>query len=67
VLPTDGWLPYPVTTRWFPDAFIGTMGSVMKAISKGEQLRSSVAENIGTLKMVEALYASMDSGKSVEL
>lgn len=67
VLPTDGWMPYPVTTRWFPDAFIGTMGSVMKAISTNEPLRSSVAENIGTLKMVEALYASMDSGKSVDL
>ena len=67
VLPTDGWLPYPVTTRWFPDAFIGTMGSVMKAISKNEPLRSSVADNIGTLKMVETLYASMDSGKSVDL
>ncbi len=67
VLPTDGWMPYPVTTRWFPDAFIGTMGSVMKAITSGEPLRSSVAENIGTLKMVEALYASMDSGKSVDL
>lgn len=67
VLPTDGWLPYPVTTRWFPDAFIGTMGSVMKAVSRNEPLRSSVAENIGTLKMVEALYASMDSGKSVDL
>jgi predicted dehydrogenase len=66
-LPTDGWMPYPVTTRWFPDAFIGTMGSVMKAITSGEPLRSSVAENIGTLKMVEALYASMDSGKSVDL
>jgi predicted dehydrogenase len=67
VVPTDGWLPYPVTTRWFPDAFIGTMGSVMKAISRGEALRSSVAENVGTLKMVEALYESMDSGKSVDL
>ena len=67
VIPTDGWLPYPVTTRWFPDAFIGTMGSVMESISTGAPLRSSVAENVGTLKMVEALYASMDSGKSVDL
>lgn len=67
VVPTDGWLPYPVTTRWFPDAFIGTMGSLMKAISIGAPLRSSVSENIGTLKMVEALYKSMDSGKSVDL
>jgi predicted dehydrogenase len=67
VVPTDGWMPYPVTTRWFPDAFIGTMGSVMDAISTGAPLRASVADNIGTLKMVEALYKSMDSGVSVDL
>jgi predicted dehydrogenase len=67
VVPTDGWMPYPVTTRWFPDAFIGTMGSVMDAISAGTPLRASVADNIGTLKMVEALYKSMDSGVSVDL
>lgn len=67
VVPTDGWMPYPVTTRWFPDAFIGTMGSVMDAISTGAPLRASVADNIGTLKMVEALYKSMDTGVSVEL
>jgi predicted dehydrogenase len=67
VVPTDGWMPYPVTTRWFPDAFIGTMGSVMDAISTGAPLRASVSDNIGTLKMVEALYKSMDTGVSVEL
>jgi len=67
VVPTDGWLPYPVTTRWFPDAFIGTMGSVMDAVSTGSTLRASVADNIGTLKMVEALYKSMDTGVSVDL
>ena len=67
VVPTDGWMPYPVTTRWFPDAFIGTMGSVMDAISTGAPLRASVADNIGTLKMVEALYKSMDSGVAVDL
>lgn len=66
-LPTDGWMPYPVTTRWFPDAFIGTMGSVMDAIATGSALRASAQDNIGTLKMVEALYKSMDSGSSVEL
>jgi len=67
VVPTDGWMPYPVTTRWFPDAFIGTMGSVMDAIATGAPLRASVADNIGTLKMVEALYKSMDSGVSVDI
>ncbi len=67
VVPTDGWTPYPVTTRWFPDAFRGTIGSVMRAIATGAPLRSSVADTVGTLRLVEALYQSMDSGESVDL
>jgi len=67
VVPTDGWTPYPVTTRWFPDAFRGTIGSVMRAIATGAPLRSSVADTVGTLRLVEALYQSIDSGKSVDL
>jgi predicted dehydrogenase len=35
VVPTDGWVPYPVTQRWFPHAFIGTMGSVLAGIATG--------------------------------
>ena len=38
-LPTDGWAPYPVTTRWVPDAFLGPMASVLAAVS-GAQRRS---------------------------
>ena len=67
VMPTDGWLPYPVTTRWFPDAFIGTMGSVMGAIASGSPVRSSVRDNVSTLRLVGALYRSIDSGSSVKL
>ena len=67
VIPTDGWVPYPVTQRWFPDAFIGTMGSVLKAIATGSQVRSSVQDNVNTLKLVAALYESMESGETVNL
>ena len=67
VVLTDGWTPYPVTTRWFPDAFRGTIGSVMRAVATGEPLRSSVADTVGTLRLVEALYQSMDSGAAVDL
>lgn len=35
VLGTDGWVPYPVTRRWIPDAFLGTMGSVLAAAAGG--------------------------------
>ena len=66
-LPTDGWMPYKVTTRWFPDAFIGTMGSLLGAIAGKEQLRSSVQENLGTLKLIAALYESIKTNQVVNL
>ena len=61
VLPTDGWLPYPVTTRWIPDAFIGTMGSVLAAISEGTPVRSDLADNVNTIRLVDALYRSVET------
>lgn len=67
VVPTDGWVPYPVTTRWIPDAFIGTMGSVLAAVADGGAPRSSAADNVHTLRLVEALYHSIDTGESVRL
>lgn len=33
VLPTDGWLPYPVTMRWIPDAFSGPMRALLADIA----------------------------------
>lgn len=67
VVPTDGWVPYPVTQRWFPDAFIGTMGSVLDAIATGSTPRSSVADNVRTIELVAALYHSMESDQVVRL
>ncbi|GAB3743080.1 Gfo/Idh/MocA family protein [Microlunatus parietis] len=67
VLPTDGWLPYPVTTRWIPDAFRGPISSLLNHLADGTPLRSSGADNLGTLRLVEALYTSIDEARSVEL
>lgn len=67
VVATDGWLPYPVTQRWFPHAFIGTMGSVLEAIATGSTPRSSVADNVNTINLVDALYRSMGSNEVVRL
>ena len=58
VLPTDGWLPYPVTTRWIPTAFIGPMASLLKAIAKGGQPLTNGRDNLATLRIVHALYES---------
>ncbi|WP_020579353.1 Gfo/Idh/MocA family protein [Actinopolymorpha alba] len=67
VLPTDGWLPYPVTTRWIPDAFLGPMASVLWAVADGQPLRSSGLDNLGTLRLVEALYTSIATKQVVAL
>lgn len=66
-LGTDGWIGYPVTGRWIPDAFLGTMGSVLAAAAGGPEPRSSGRDNLGTLRLVEALYASIASGSAVDL
>lgn len=60
-LPTDGWLPYPVTSRWLPDAFLGPMASLLAAIHDGEEPITSARDNLITVAVVDALYRSMDS------
>lgn len=64
LLPTDGWTPYPVTTRWVPDAFLGTMASVLAAASGRPAPITSARDNVGTLALVEALYESMRTGET---
>ena len=64
VLPTDGWLSYPVTTRWIPDAFIGPVRSLLAAIAAGGEPETSARDNLRTLKIIEALYRSGETGES---
>lgn len=66
VMPTDGWLPYPVTRRWIPDAFLGPVGSLLRAIVDGGEPESGARDNLRTLRLVEALYRSGETGQVVE-
>jgi len=43
------------------------MGSVLNAIATGSAVRSSVQDNVNTLKLIDALYESMDKGIAVNL
>lgn len=67
VVPTDGWVPYPVTQRWIPDAFIGTMGSLLAEIAGEGSRRSPILDNVDTVKLVHALYESIETGQAVSL
>ena len=67
VVPTDGWVPYPVTTRWLPDAFAGPIASMLRSISTGESAATAAQDNVRTVELVHALYESMDTGQAVEV
>lgn len=58
---TDGWVTYPVTRRWLPDAFVGPMASLLNALNGGPEPSSSARDNIGTLALVDALYRSIET------
>jgi len=62
VLPTDGWLAYPVTQRWIPWAFGGPMASLLAWIAGGPQSPTAARDNLRTLALVDALYRSIDEG-----
>ena len=66
-LPTDGWLPYPVTTRWLPDAFAGPMASLQTWINGGSPAPTRLDDNLQTLALVDALYRSIQTGDAQDL
>lgn len=57
------WRTLDVEGSWFPEAFIGTMASLMR-YAKGESktLPASVEDAIQTMATVEAAYESSESG-----
>jgi len=67
VLPTDGWLPYPVTRRWVPDAFLGPVGSLLRAMKDGGEPESGARDNLKTLGLIAALYQSGETGQIVRI
>jgi predicted dehydrogenase len=62
-----GWKDGPVSGNWFPDAFMGSMGSLQSYVQgEAETLPTSVEDAIDTMRTVEAAYLSSERG-GVEL
>jgi predicted dehydrogenase len=55
------------TESWFPDAFIGTMAQLLIALETGTEPAISAADNLKTMALVEAAYASAQRATSVNL
>jgi predicted dehydrogenase len=51
-------MPYPVMSRWIPTAFIGPMASLLEAIATNGTPLTNGRDNLGTLRIVHALYKS---------
>ncbi len=63
VVGDGGWKDAPVSGNWFPDAFMGSMGS-LQCYVQGEAatLPTSVEDAIDTMRVVEAAYISSERG-----
>jgi predicted dehydrogenase len=53
--------------RWFPHAFKGTMGQLMRAIQDDAEPEISGRTTLGTMALVEAAYRSVREGRAVPL
>jgi predicted dehydrogenase len=61
------WIAPTLSGTWFPDAFIGTMASVMRGLEGDPGApETSVRDNLGTLRLVLAAYQSMATGRAVD-
>ncbi len=59
----QAWTSVPLEGRWFPDAFIGPMASLMRfASGESAQLPTSVEDSWRTMAVIEACHASSDRG-----
>ncbi|MFQ5425580.1 MAG: Gfo/Idh/MocA family protein [Gaiellales bacterium] len=55
------------TERWFPQAFIGTMGQLMRALETGTRPEIDGADNLRTMALIEAAYRSAAERRAVDL
>ena len=57
------WITKQIPGSWFPDAFIGSMSSLMRFVEGStDHLETSVDDVFQAMLVVEAAYASNDAG-----
>ena len=57
----EGWQTLPTQGNWFPDAFVGSMGSLQAYVAGDiKTLPTSVEDAIDTMRAVEAAYISSE-------
>lgn len=59
------WLSSRIDKMWIPDAFMGPMGSLLRAIEDDSQPPTCGEDNLKTLQVVFAENRSMEEGRTV--
>lgn len=59
------WFSARLDSMWIPDAFVGPMSSLMRAIEDDSEPETSGRDNLGTLQVVFAEYLSMAEKRAV--
>ena len=61
------WLQPRWSEVWFPDAFLGPMAQLLRALESGEAPAISGEDNLRTMALVEACYASAREHRAVAM
>lgn len=61
------WLTPQLEGKWFPHAFMGTMGELLSAIEEDREPENSLSDNLQTLQLLFAAYRSMEENRPVPL
>ena len=64
---TNGWVRPKWDGVWFPDAFVGTMAGLLRAVESHSEPEISGRDNLVTLAAVEACYLSIAEKRTVRL
>jgi predicted dehydrogenase len=59
------WFAARLESMWIPDAFVGPMASLMRAIESGSEPETSGRDNLRTLQVMFAEYRSMAEKRAV--
>ncbi len=58
---------FHVQGNWFPDAFGGSMGEMMRALSENREAETSGRDNLNSIKIAEAAVKSSETGEAVPI
>jgi predicted dehydrogenase len=57
----EAWETLPCSGNWFPDAFMGSMGSLQAYVAgETKELPTSVESAMDTMRVIEAAYLSSE-------